>query len=360
MTHSEQLFRHENSRQTEKGESYASYDFQRQLWSITCSTWTTGSNIQPICIDRITPGPNRNNGMCWRGTTVYGDRHWCYTVNNISEETWNQHWSTPRPCLKGIRDSLRTYTGQCVKITGIADVTVVAKTGSKHVLPLMVVPGNGPSLLGRNWLSTLQLDWSAIHHMNTTSSTQNPQLRALLKKHSAGFSDTHQAIKTNVAKIYADDNAVTKYFKARSLPYVMRDMVDKELDRLLAEDIIEPVQYSDWAAPVVPVMKADKMVRLCGDYKLTVNQVANMDRYPLPRIEDLYAQLGNGTTYTKLDMRHAYEQIELHPESRNYVTIYFIFYIPIYIFLVKEGRKEGRNIFIWQNDNVQYIFKIIE
>ena len=200
-----------------------------------------------------------------------------------------------------------------MKITGIADVTVVAKTGSKHVLPLMVVPGNGPSLLGRNWLSTLQLDWSAIHHMNTTSSTQNHQLRALLKKHSTGFSDTHQAIKTNIAKIYVDDNAVQKYFKARPLPYVMRDMVDKELDRLLAEDIIEPVHYSDWAAPVVPVMKADTTVRLCGDYKLTVNQVAKLDRYPLPRIEDLYAQLGNGKTYTKLDMRHAYEQIELHP-----------------------------------------------
>ena len=239
------------------------------------------------------------------------------TLSIISEETWNQHWSTPRPRLQGTRDTLRTYTGQCVKITGIADVTVVAKTGSEHVLPLMVVPGNGPSLLGRNWLSTLQLDWSTIHHMNMTSSTQNPQLRALLKKHSAGFSDTHQAIKTNVAKIYVDDNAVPKYFKARPIPYVMRDMVDKELDRLLAEDIIEPVQYSDWAAPVVPVMKADKTVRLCGDYKLTVNQVAKLDRYPLPRIEDLYAQLGNGTTYTKLDMRHAYEQIELHPESRK-------------------------------------------
>ena len=98
-------------------------------------------------------------------------------------------------------------------------------------------------------------------------------------------------------------------------------MVDKELDRLLAEDIIDPVQYSDWAAPVVPVMKADKTVRLCGDYKLTVNQVAKLDRYPLPRIEDLYAQLGNDTTYTKLDMCHAYEQIKLHPESWKYVTI---------------------------------------
>ena len=108
---------------------------------------------------------------------------------------------------------------------------------------------------------------------------------------------------------------------ARPLPYAMRDMVDKELDRLLADDIIEPVQYSDWATPVVPVMKADKSVRLCGDFKLTVNQVAKLDRYPIPRIEDLYAQLGNGTSYTKLDMRHAYEQIELHPESRKYVTI---------------------------------------
>ena len=98
----------------------------------------------------------------------------------------------------------------------------------------------------------------------------------------------------------------------------MRDMVDKELDRLLAEDIIEPVQYSDWAAPVVTLMKADKTVRLCGDYKLTVNQVTKLDRYLLPRIEELYAQLGNGTTYTKLDMRHAYEQIEFHPESRKY------------------------------------------
>ena len=97
--------------------------------------------------------------------------------------------------------------------------------------------------------------------------------------------------------------------------------MNKELDRLLPEDIIEPVQYSDWAAPVVPVMKADKSVRLCGDYKLTVNQVATLDRYPIPRMEDLYAQLGKGSMYSKLDMRHAYEQIELHPSSRKFVTI---------------------------------------
>ena len=52
-----------------------------------------------------------------------------------------------------------------------------------------------------------------------------------------------------------------------------------------------------------------------------MNQVAKLDRYLLLRIEELYAQLGNGTTYTKVDMRHAYEHIEFHPESRNYVPI---------------------------------------
>ena len=68
-------------------------------------------------------------------------------------------------------------------------------------------------------------------------------------------------------------------------------------------------------------MKADKTVRLCGEYKLTVNKVAKLDRSPIPRIEDLYAQLGNGTAYTKLDMHHACEQIQLHPQSRKYITI---------------------------------------
>ena len=68
-------------------------------------------------------------------------------------------------------------------------------------------------------------------------------------------------------------------------------------------------------------MKADHTVRICGDYKLTMNQVAKLDKYPIARIEDLYDQLGDGAYFTKLDMRHAYEQMALHPDNRKYVTI---------------------------------------
>ena len=77
----------------------------------------------------------------------------------------------------------------------------------------------------------------------------------------------------------------------------------------------------DWATPIVPVPKTDGSVRICGDYKITVNQVAKLDKYPIPRIEDLFASLAGGKAFSKLDLSQAYQQIELDEESRQYVTI---------------------------------------
>ena len=76
---------------------------------------------------------------------------------------------------------------------------------------------------------------------------------------------------------------------------------------------------------MVPVLKHDGSVlgsvRLCGDYKLTVNQEALMDTYPLPRIEDPFALLAGGTVFSKLDLAHAYLQIPLDEESKKLVTV---------------------------------------
>ena len=81
------------------------------------------------------------------------------------------------------------------------------------------------------------------------------------------------------------------------------------------------MQFSDWAAPVVPVIKKDGTIRLCGDYKVTVNTVAKPDTYPLPRIEDIFASLANGNSFTKLDLAHAYQQISLTEDSKVLTTI---------------------------------------
>ena len=88
----------------------------------------------------------------------------------------------------------------------------------------------------------------------------------------------------------------------------MKEKVEAELDRLHQQGIIEPVQFLDWAAPIVPILKQDGSVRICGDYKLTVNAVAKLDTYPLPRIDDLFTSLSGGKYFSKLDLAQAYLQ----------------------------------------------------
>ena len=97
--------------------------------------------------------------------------------------------------------------------------------------------------------------------------------------------------------------------------------MEDALDHLEAEGVIEKITYSDWAAPIVTVPKKDGTIRICGDYKVTVNPVLEGDKYPLPRIEDLFAKLTGGKIFTTLDMTHAYHQLVLDSESQKYVVV---------------------------------------
>ena len=63
------------------------------------------------------------------------------------------------------------------------------------------------------------------------------------------------------------------------------------MERLQAEGTVEPAQFAEWAAPIVPIVKEDKSIRICGDYKVTVNQALKLDNYPIPKPEDLFATL---------------------------------------------------------------------
>ena len=85
-------------------------------------------------------------------------------------------------------------------------------------------------------------------------------LQEVLDQYNAVFEDTLGTLKGYKAKIHMDPSVPPKYCKARPVPYSMRDLVEHELDKLVHEGVIEPVQYADWAAPIVPVLKSDKKV----------------------------------------------------------------------------------------------------
>ena len=90
---------------------------------------------------------------------------------------------------------------------------------------------------------------------------------------------------------YIDRNASPRFCKGRTAPYAMQQLVEKELDRLVDEGILEPVQFAEWAAPIVPVLKSDrKTVRICGDFSQTVNKAAKVDAYQIPKIIGTFSQ----------------------------------------------------------------------
>ena len=101
----------------------------------------------------------------------------------------------------------------------------------------------------------------------------------------------------------------------------MRPKVEAELDKLEKEGILSKVDHSEWATPIVPVVKRDNTVRICGDFKATLNPVLKVDQYPLPRIEDIFASLAGGQTFSKIDLTQAYLQMAVADDCRKYLTI---------------------------------------
>ena len=132
------------------------------------------------------------------------------------------------------------------------------------------------------------------------------------------FQDALGTLQNFKAHIYSDPTAKPKYCKARPIPYAVKAKVKEELDWLVAQGTLEPVQMSEWASPIVPVVKPDKKsVRICGDIKQTVNPVARLDRYPIPKVEDLFVKLTGGCTFTKIDPSQTYLQLPLDDESKK-------------------------------------------
>ena len=117
-------------------------------------------------------------------------------------------------------------------------------------------------------------------------------------------------LKGVLASFKVKENSTLRFYKPRQVPYAFKRKVEQELMRLQQEGTIEPVRFSAWAAPIVPILKSDGTLRLCGDYRLTIYQVAEEEKYRLPKVEDIFARLAGGQTFTKLDLSNAYQQVE--------------------------------------------------
>ena len=172
-------------------------------------------------------------------------------VSLVSESTYQEYW--PDRQLQECKTRLSTYSGEPLGVLGTLEVEVQYGEQRAH-LPLVVLKGEGPSLFGRNWLESVRLDWNRIHQV------QGISLQDVLYHHQKVFGEELGMLKGCETKIHIDAGATPQFCRARPVPYAMRVKVEQELERLVREGILEPVQHSDWAAPIVPVLKGDKLV----------------------------------------------------------------------------------------------------
>ena len=149
----------------------------------------------------------------------------------ISEATYNALWPRARPRLQPIVVPLQTYTGERLSVLGTIEVTVkYAFKAQQHQLTLLVVSGSGPSLLGRDWMKIVTLDWKSFELFHVRST--DVRLNDVLNRHEAAFKDELGVVSDTTAKIHADPRSRPRFCNPRPVPYALRSKVEQELERL--------------------------------------------------------------------------------------------------------------------------------
>ncbi|XP_049886625.1 uncharacterized protein K02A2.6-like [Pectinophora gossypiella] len=106
----------------------------------------------------------------------------------------------------------------------------------------------------------------------------------------------------------------------RRTPIPLEAKIGEKIEELKQRDIIEPVVGSSkWVSPVVPVLKENGEIRLCVDMR-RANEAIIRENHPLPTMDKLLPKMKNAKVFTKLDIKDAFHQIEIHPASRHITT----------------------------------------
>ena len=199
---------------------------------------------------------------------------------------------------------LRSYDGTALKIIGTLSVLIEYRK-RYDVLEVRVVESDKNfGLLGRDILD------NQVHSVSSSpNSKETPSQLGCIRNAKATL-----RVPQGVKPIFCNSRDV-------ALP--LQKSVENELQRMLDMGVISPVPPggSEWASPLVCARKPDNSVRICCDYKITINKYLLNDRYNTPDIEAIFSKLEGSKVFAKFDLKSAYWQIELDEESKKLTTI---------------------------------------
>lgn len=187
----------------------------------------------------------------------------------------------------------KAYGGQSLPLIGAFSATI--KLGSvSESAEFYVVKGDGKILIGRDTAMAMGVLKIGIPVNNMEVDSEYKKLGT---------------IKDIVVDIPIRPDAVPVVQPYRRIPVALEKMVDRKLDELLDQGIIESVnEPSKWISPMVVVPKDDGDVRICVDMR-RANEAVERENHPLPTFEDFLPHLARAKVFSRLDVQNAFHQV---------------------------------------------------
>ncbi|XP_050544270.1 uncharacterized protein K02A2.6-like [Daktulosphaira vitifoliae] len=215
---------------------------------------------------------------------------------------------------------LKDYIGKYFKPLGKLDISF-NYNNVKGIITLYVVKKGGPPLLGSKDFSKLNIFFNHNTINYIKGNDQPNDIVQLCKKYSKVFDNNLGTFSKHKITLFVEKDCIPKFYKPRFVPFAFKNKVELEINRLINMGVLTPVEHSNWATPIVPVLKPDNTVRICGDFSVTLNPVLQGIQHPLPKIDHLFAKHCNNVYFSKIDLKDAYAQLCLSEESQKLVVI---------------------------------------
>lgn len=207
--------------------------------------------------------------------------------------------------------SLKTYTGEVIRPIGFAkvEVEVSQKSFSGN---LYIFNQNLDTILEREWIQNMDLAslLSSVQNLNEVNVSGKESLtKKIVHEFKDVFEEKIGKIPNMSGELQLREDVTPMYIKPRPMPYAIKEKVEEELKRLDESQVIEKITHADWGTPIVPVLKKDGSIRVCADYKVTLNRFLFNDKYPIPRVDEIFTKMRGGQYFCMLDVHKAYLHI---------------------------------------------------
>ena len=249
------------------------------------------------------------------------------SISSISKSAFDKLNLTGCVLQKCTDRNLVMADGRAISCTMHKTLVSIRYRGILKDLWLYVVGGCFQTLFGADWIQAFfGPDWVSrlIQLPGVNSVISEDQRRKMLtdqlKDHEV-FKPGIGQVKNFEAQLNLKPNYRPKFCNARKVAYSIKDRLGEALDELEKDGRLVKVDNAEFASPVVPIVKKDGKIRVCGDYKGTLNPQLDTKIYPLPVLEDCFAEMKGGKYFTKLDIKQAYNQIKLKEEDQIFTTI---------------------------------------